>query len=230
VSPALEALAARAAAEVAPGSTVGLGSGRAAAAFVLALARRVRAGLDVRGVPTSEATARLARAEGVPLAGLGPTPLDVAVDGADEVDPELDLIKGYGGALLRERAVALAARRVVILVGPDKLVPALGARGRLPLEVLPFAAAAASERLRRLGLAPTVRPAPDGPFVTDNGNWIIDCAVGRIADPAGLHGRLREIPGVLDTGLFVGVADAVLVADGETVRALERRSPARTGG
>ncbi len=226
MSAALDALASRALAEVRPGATIGLGSGRAAAAFVQALARQVQAGLDVRGVPTSEATAGLARGLGVPLVGLGPDPLDVAVDGADEVAPDLSLMKGYGGALVRERIVAAAARRVVILVEADKLVPVLGARGRLPVEVVPFAAGAVAARLAGLGLAPAVRldqGQPQGqPFVTDNGNWIVDAATAPIADPAGLHERLRAVPGVVDTGLFLEVAHTVLVAEGGAVRALDR--------
>ncbi len=220
-----ERLAAEALEEVRPGMRVGLGSGRAASAFVRALGARARAGLDVRGVPTSEATARLAREEGIALEDLAVDPIDVAVDGADEVDPQLDLIKGYGGALVRERVVAAAARRVLILVEADKLVPVLGTRGRLPVEVLPFAAGFVAERLRRLGEAPTLRRAEGRPVVTDNGNVILDCAVGPLADPAGTSARLGAIPGVVDTGLFLGLADTVLVAEQGTVRALTRPVP-----
>jgi ribose 5-phosphate isomerase A len=190
---------------------------------VVALGRRVRAGLDVTGVPTSEATARLAREHGIALAELTERPIDLVVDGADEVDPRLDLIKGYGGALVRERVVAAAARRVLILVEADKLVPVLGSRGRLPLEVLPFAAAFVADRLRRLGEAPALRRTAGRPVVTDNGNLILDCAVPPLADPPAVAARLAAIPGVVDTGLFLGLADAVLVAEPETVRVLTRR-------
>lgn len=214
---ALEQLAARALEFVPDGAIVGLGSGRAASAFVRSLAGQVRVGRAVRGVPTSEATAALARELGVPLVGLGEGTIEVTVDGADEVDPALSLIKGYGGAMLRERIVAAASRRQVILVEAEKLVPILGSRGRLPLEVLPFALPLALERLDRHGLRPAVRRG-----LSDNGNVIVDCAVGPIADPAALDHELRSIPGVIDTGFFLGTADTVLVAEGGRIRELKR--------
>ncbi|HET8578323.1 MAG TPA: ribose 5-phosphate isomerase A, partial [Methylomirabilota bacterium] len=174
---ALEALAIRALAFVPERGAVGLGSGHAAAAFVRALAAEVSRGRAVRGVATSEATARLARELGIPLVGLGEASVEVTVDGADEVDPTLNLIKGYGGAMVRERIVAAASRRQIILVGADKLVPVLGAHGRLPLEVVPFALPLVLERLTRRGLGPTVRRADGQPVLSDNGNAIVDCAV-----------------------------------------------------
>ena len=201
---------------------MGLGAGRAATAFVGALAARVRHGLRVRGVPVSEATAELAEELGIPLVGLE-VEIDVTVDGADEVDPDLNLIKGYGGALVRERIVAAASRRQVILVERDKLVPRLGSRGRLPVEVVSFALPLCRRRLAALGLGPALRMAGARPFVTDNGNVILDCVVGPIADPPGLDRALRAIPGVVDTGLFLGTADTVLVADGTAVRELSRQ-------
>ncbi len=152
----LNALARRALGFVKDDTAVGLGAGRAATAFVRALAARVRAGLRVRGVPVSEATAGLAAELGIPLVGLE-AEIDVTVDGADEVDPDLDLIKGYGGALVRERIVAAASRRQIILVERDKLVPQLGSRGRLPVEVIPFALPLCLHRLAALGLRPTLR-------------------------------------------------------------------------
>ena len=218
----LEALAARALGLVRDGSVVGLGTGRAATAFLHALAGRVRDGLRVKGVPTSEETARLARELGVPLVGLE-ADLDLTVDGADEVDPELDLIKGYGGALTRERIVAAASPRQVILVTEDKLVEILGSRGRLPVEVIPFALPLCRRRLETLGLKPALRTEEDRPFVTDNWNVIVDCATGPIEDPSALERAILAIPGVVDTGLFLGSADTVLVADGLTVRELTRR-------
>src|SRR5256886_14715838 len=157
------ALAAEALGRVASGRAVGLGPGHAAAAFVRALAQRGAAGLDVRGVPTSEATAALARGLGIKL--LTPDDIetiDVAVDGADEVDPRGDLIKGYGGALLREKVVATLARRFLVLVGADKLVPVLGSRGRLPVEVVSFAAGPCPRRREALG-DPAALRAADGP-------------------------------------------------------------------
>jgi ribose 5-phosphate isomerase A len=211
---------------VASGQVVGLGTGHAATAFVRALGARVAAGLDVRGVPTSEATAALARALGIKL--LTPDDVeavDVAVDGADEVDPRGDLVKGNGGALLREKVVAAMARRFVVLVGSDKLVPVLGSRGRLPVEVVPFAAGPCRRRLEALGHPADLRTADGRPVVTDNGNLLLDCRVGPIADPRGLDAALRAIPGVVGTGLFVGMAPAVLVWDGARVRALAPERP-----
>src|SRR5437764_545075 len=199
---------------LADGDAVGLGSGRAAAAFIRLLGARARDGLRVRGVPTSEASARLARECGVPLAGLGDAmPLAVTVDGADEVDPHLDLIKGYGRALVREKVVAAASRRLVILVGPGKEVPILGSRGKLPVEVLPFALPLCLRRLSDLGCNPVLYEEGGKPFVTDNGNHILDCAVAPILDPSAFEAHLRAIPGVVGTGLFLGMADTVLVGD-----------------
>ena len=218
----LNALARRALGFVKDDTAVGLGAGRAATAFVRALAARVRAGLRVRGVPVSEATAGLAAELGIPLVGLE-AEIDVTVDGADEVDPDLDLIKGYGGALVRERIVAAASRRQIILVERDKLVPQLGSRGRLPVEVIPFALPLCLHRLAALGLRPTLRMVGERPFVTDNGNVLVDCAVEPIGDPPGLERTLRAIPGVVDTGLFLGIADTVLVADGTSVNEWSRQ-------
>jgi ribose 5-phosphate isomerase A len=215
------ALGAEALAEVQSGHVVGLGTGQAATAFILALGRAVKSGLRVTGVPTSEASATLARQLGIPLID-EPLALDVAVDGADEVDPRLDLVKGYGGALVREKIVAAAARRFIVLVGPEKLVPTLGGRGRLPVEVVPFALPFCRRRLTELGHAPTVRAKDGSTFVTDNGNLILDAAVGAIPDPAALDATLRAIPGVVGTGLFVGMAHAVMVWDGGRARTLTR--------
>jgi ribose 5-phosphate isomerase A len=219
----LDRLAARAIEVTAGAAVIGLGSGRAASAFITALGAAVKAGRSVRGVPTSEATARLARALGIALVGLEEVSPDVTVDGADEVDPRLDMIKGYGGALLRERVVAAASGRQIILVGPEKLVAVLGSRGRLPVEVVPFALALARRRLEAIAGAPTVRTAEGRPFVSDNGNLILDCAVGPIADPARLEHEIHAVPGVVDTGLFLGTAHTVLVADAGGVRELRRK-------
>jgi ribose 5-phosphate isomerase A len=215
------ALAAEALRHVAGGQVVGLGTGHAASAFVRTLGERVAGGLDVRGVATSEATAALARGLGIKLV----TPddveaIDVAVDGADEVDPHGDLIKGYGGAHLRERVVAALARRFVVVVGADKLVPRLGSRGRLPVEVVPFAVAFCRRRIEALGHPADVRVADGRPVVTDNGNLLLDCRIGPLAAPAELDAALRAIPGVIATGLFIGFAPTVLVWDGTRCRML----------
>lgn len=195
---------------------IGLGSGRAAQAFVRALGERARArGLRVRGVPTSEATAAVARECAVALTTLAEAPvLDLTVDGADEVDPRLDLIKGYGRALLREKVVAAASRRLVILVGAEKIVPRLGSRGRLPVEIVPFALPLAERRLRDLGLDPVLWMQDGAPETTDNGNVILDCGLEPITDPARLESDLRAIPGVVGTGLFLDMAERVLVGQG----------------
>src|SRR5881296_1633135 len=202
------------------GDVVGLGSGRAAGAFVRALGARVRDGLRIRGVPTSEETERLAREVGIDLVGLE-ADIELTVDGADEVDGRLDLIKGHGGALVRERIVAAASRRQIILVTADKLVETLGARGPLPVEVLPFAAPFCRRRLDDLGLKPTLRLLDERPFVSDNFNVIFNCATGPIVDPPRLEHAIRA---VIDTGLFLGTAAMVIVADGRVVRELVRRS------
>lgn len=225
----LELVAAHAVALIpAGGARVGLGSGRAAHAFVRALGARARQGLRVEGVPTSEATATLAREVGIPLIPLDTTPLDLTVDGADEVDPQLDMIKGLGGALVRERIVAAASRRQVILVTPDKLVPRLGARGILPVEIVPFARPLCEARLAELGCRPVLRLGPDGqPFVTDNQNLILDCGIDPIPDAVALERAMRCIPGVVDTGLFLGTAETVMVADSGLVRTLARPGAGR---
>jgi ribose 5-phosphate isomerase A len=210
---------------VSDGSRIGLGSGRAAQAFVKALAERIRKGkLAVRGVPTSEETARLARQEEIPLVSLADAGiLDLTVDGADEVDPELNLIKGYGRALVREKIVAASSRRLIILVGAEKLVPQLGTRGRLPVEVTPFALTLCERRLRDLGCRPVPDVRDSRLFVTDNGNHIIDCEITPIPDAARLEQDIRAIPGVVGTGLFLGMAETVLVGEGSDLRMVEER-------
>src|SRR5438270_10321378 len=177
---------------VPPGSAIGLGSGRAASAFIKALGDRVRAGFDVRGVPASEESATLARQVGIALVSLEEAmPLPVTVDGADEVDPHLNLIKGYGRALVREKIVAAASKHLVILIGPDgvreKLVPVLGTRGKLPVEVVAFGQPLVRSKLEEMGIASGPMIGYDGqPAVSDNGNPILECRVGPITDPAEL--------------------------------------------
>jgi ribose 5-phosphate isomerase A len=210
-------------------SRIGLGSGRAAHMFVKALGERLREGrLRVKGVPTSEETATLARQEGIPLLTLAEAGiLDLTVDGADEVDPRLDLIKGYGRALVREKIVAASSRRLVILVGDEKLIPQLGTRGKLPVEVTPFALPLCERRLGELGCRPVPFPSPEGKgsglFVTDNGNHILDCQIDPIPDPPRLEMDIRAIPGIVGTGLFLGMAETVLVGDRHDFRLIEER-------
>jgi len=212
---AVEAAAASALELVRDGMRLGLGTGHGALAFVARLAERVRGGLRVVGVPTSDATAAEARRLGIPLGALDDDELALTVDGADEVAPNLDLVKGFGGALVRERIVAAASRRQVILVGHDKLVDRLATRRRIPIEVVPFACQLVLRRVRALGLDPVVRRADGRRYISDNGNLTIDCGLATpLADGRAarvLEADLRAIPGVVDTGLFLGTAERVLV-------------------
>jgi ribose 5-phosphate isomerase A len=223
-NPVLAALAVRALEFVKDGFIIGLGTGRAAAAFVHVLGERVQRGLRVSGVPTSEATAKLAHACAIPLLTLDEVDqIDVTVDGADEVDPHLDLIKGYGGALVREKVVAAASHAEIIVVGSEKLVPVLGQRGVLPIEVLRFALGLCKRRLAALGCRPAVRCVNGRPFLSDSGNYILDCGINPLRHPHALEDAIRAIPGVVGTGLFLGVANAVLVGEPDgTVREMRR--------
>ncbi len=210
------------------GNVVGLGSGRAARAFVEALGSRVGQGLRVRGVPTSRETAELATRYGIPLATFDEVDLiDVTFDGADEVDPQLDLIKGWGGALVREKIVASASKRLVILVGEEKLVPHLGVRGKLPVEVVAFGLNVCRRKLAELGIAAPPRATDGKLFVTDNGNHVLDCQVAALPHPREFEILLHSIPGVVGTGLFLGMADTVLVQQGGQVKILRRASESK---
>jgi ribose 5-phosphate isomerase A len=195
------------------GMTLGLGTGRAATTFVHALAARVADGLRVTGVPTSQATADLATRLGIPLTRLEDVEtLDITFDGADEVDERLDLIKGYGGAMVREKIVAASSKQLVILVGPEKLVRQLGQRGRLPIEVLPFGEAVVRRELEKLGLDADRRLDDRSRIVdTDNGNWILDAKLQPPLEARALETAITAIPGVLGTGFFLGMADAVII-------------------
>ncbi len=210
---------------VADDSRIGLGSGHTAHAFVKALGQRIRAeGLRVHGVPTSEETAALSRKEGIPLVTLAEAGiLDLTIDGADEVDPQLDLIKGYGRDLVREKIVAASSRRLIIVVGDEKLVPQLGTRGKLPVEVVPFALPLCERRLRDLGCEPVPYFRGGSLFITDNGNHILDCQIDPIPDASRLEMDIRAIPGVVGTGLFLAVADTVLVGDRNDFSFIEER-------
>jgi ribose 5-phosphate isomerase A len=208
---------------ISDGAVVGLGSGRAATRFIRALGARVAEGLHVRGVPTSQSTADLASELGIPLTTLDEVEsLDIAVDGADEVDPQLNLIKGLGGALVREKIIAAVATRFVILVGPEKLVGRLGEHGILPVEVIPFALAVCRRKLESLGFTAVPRSKAGQLFTTDNGNHILHCHITALADPAGVEQAIRSIPGVVGTGLFLGMADTVVVDRGSKVEIQKR--------
>jgi ribose 5-phosphate isomerase A len=211
------------------GMRVGLGTGSTARHFVALLAERVRSGLDVVAVATSEATRADAERQGVPLTTLDDTPeLDLTVDGADEVAPDLSLIKGGGGALLREKIVAAASARMVVIADESKWVPALG-RYPLPVEVAPFGLAATQRAVEAAAAAAgcpgpaNLRRGQDGhAFVTDGGHWILDAGLDRIADPSLLAAKLAAIPGVMEHGLFINVAQAAILAGPGGVRVVER--------
>lgn len=196
------------------GDIIGLGTGRSATRFIHLLGERVRQGLRVQGVATSLASENLARSLNIPLTGLDRNiPLALTVDGADEVDLDLNLIKGYGRALVREKIVASSSRKLVILVGRKKTVPVLGTRGRLPVEVVPFALPLVCSELERMGFSPVVDQVDGKLFLTDNGNAALDCSIGPLEDPVQLQKKIRCLPGVVDTGLFLGMAKMVLVGD-----------------
>src|SRR5579885_1294956 len=193
-----------------PGNVIGLGTGRAASAFINALGASL---IQVRGVPTSRASEDLGRSLGIEVVSLADAPkIDTDFDGADEVDPRLNLIKGYGGALVREKIVAASSRKFIVLIGEEKLVKRLGSRGTLPVEVIPFGVPLAMRRISALGLRPRIREKDGAAFVSDNGNYILDCGVKEIRNPARLERDLLAIPGVVGTGLFLGMASIVLVA------------------
>jgi ribose 5-phosphate isomerase A len=215
--------AGRAAAKlVRDGDVVGLGTGSTAHFAVIALGERVKAGLKIVGIPTSEQTAGLARAVGIPLTTLDERPvIDIAIDGADEVDPNLNLIKGGGGALLREKVVASASKRMVVVADSGKMVAALG-KFPLPVEIIDFARAVVEKKIAALGATTKLRTKSDGkPFVTDEGHHILDCSFGKIDDPAVLAQALSEMPGVVEHGLFIGVAKLALVGKGGSVDELQ---------
>jgi len=218
------AAAARAVEFVRPGMRLGLGTGSTARHFVELVGERVRAGLDIIAVPTSEVTRADAERAGIRLTTLDETPaLDLTVDGADEIGPDLSLIKGGGGALLREKIVAAASARMIVIADDSKLVDTLG-RFPLPVEVAPFGFAATMRAVElasdRAGKA-VLRCGKDGhAFVTDGGHWIIDVALGRIDEPKALAQRLAGIPGVMEHGLFIGLAQAAIIAGPDGVRVI----------
>ena len=201
--------------QVRDGMVVGLGSGSTSEYAIRALGERCTAkGLDIRCVPTSESSGRLGREVGLRVTTLDEEPaIDLTIDGADEVDPDLNLVKGLGGALLREKIVAAASTREIIIVDPSKLVDRLGTKSPLPVEVLPFALALSRARLMEFASSAVMRRSPGGgEYLTDNGNCILDCGFGDgIEDAAALEEKINRVPGVVENGLFVGLADLVIV-------------------
>lgn len=216
-----------AAGRVEDGMVLGLGTGSTVRYAIERVGARVKEGWDLTGVPTSDATARLAEGLGIRLTTLDEHPrLNLAIDGADEVDPGLNLIKGLGGALLREKVVAAASETFLIAVDEGKLVEILGEKAPLPVEVLPFGARRTQARLQELGCRPQLRMEDRAPFRTDNGNYVVHCDFGRIPDPKELARRLKEIPGVLEHGLFLDMAEAAFVGGTSEVTEMRRPAPA----
>jgi len=205
---------------------VGLGTGSTAKLFIDALGAALKSGQikNIQGIPTSVRSQEQARLLGIPLTNFTQTPtLDVTVDGADEVGPGLNLIKGLGGALLREKLVAQNSKTLVIVADDSKKVSALGTKSPLPVEVTQFSHEAAERFCRGLGCVPTLRKNPDGsPYVTDNGNFIYDCRFTQIDDPRALQDKLANRAGIVETGLFLDMADVVLLAGTDGVETLKR--------
>jgi ribose 5-phosphate isomerase A len=226
----LKRAAAHAALEfIQPGMHVGLGTGSTASHFIEALARKRRAGMEIACVPTSETTRRLAESLDLPLTTLDEVPtLDIAVDGADEIDSELRLIKGGGGALLREKIVATSSHRMIVIADHAKRVDALG-RFPLPVELVPFGARSTLAKIEaaagRAGCSGsiTLRRRGEKLFLTDNGNVIADCGFGHIPDPESLAAALSAIPGVVEHGLFIGIAALAIIAAPSGIATLQRR-------
>jgi ribose 5-phosphate isomerase A len=214
--------AGRAAAKlVRDGDVVGLGTGSTAYFTVIALGERVKAGLKIICIPTSVKTGDLARSVGIPLTTLDDHPeIDITIDGADEIDPRLRMIKGGGGALLREKVVASASKKMVVITDSSKVVPVLG-EFPLPLEVIAFARAVVEKKVVALGGSPKLRTQAGGkPYITDNGNQILDCSFGKITDPPALALALSNTPGIVEHGLFIGLATFALVGRGDRVEEL----------
>jgi ribose 5-phosphate isomerase A len=212
-----QAAAERALELIRPGTIIGLGTGSTARYFIDGLARKVREGLKVQAVVTSETSRAQAEAGGIPITERIDSLLDLAVDGADEIDPAVNCVKGRGGALLREKVVAHASRRFVLIADETKLVGRLG-RGPVPIEILPFLWEATSRSIESLGGRPELRTAGAGTFKTDNGNLVLDTSFGAV--DAALGAALPAIPGVIEHGLFFGMARAAIIGSARGVRIL----------
>lgn len=206
------------------GQVVGLGTGSTAKFAIEGIAAKVREGFKITGIATSLATQRMAQGLGIPLTNLNDVPaIDITIDGADEVDGSLNMIKGGGGALTREKLVALASLKRVIIVDDRKLVSTLGESWPVPVEVLPFAWTRSALMLNELGCAAQLRGTGDLPFETDNGNYILDCKFGQIKNPSEMEKRINLIPGVIECGLFIGIADLLVIGFDDRVEIRERK-------
>jgi ribose 5-phosphate isomerase A len=226
LAPLKRMAAERAVAEVEDKMVLGLGSGSTAALMVEALAKRVSAeGLSIVGIPTSEGTAALAKRLGLPLTDFERNRrIDLTIDGADQIEQgTLSLVKGLGGALLREKIVAEASARMIVIADASKLVPKLGPATPLPVEIVPFGWPLVLDRLKALRAECVLRREGDVPFVTNGGNYVADCRFDAIADAAALQAKLKAITGVVETGLFIGLASQAMIGRAEGVEILERR-------
>lgn len=205
------------------GQIVGLGTGSTTRFAIAGLACRVAGGLKITGVPTSLESEHLARSYGIPLADLNDVDsIDVTIDGADSVDPRFNMIKGGGGALTREKLVAVSSKKLVIIVDPSKLVDQLGITWAVPVEVLRFAWRPTERRLSKLGCEPRLRQKDGDAFETDNGNYILDCKFEVISDPESLERQIKLVPGVVENGLFIGIADVLVIGHQDHVEVRER--------
>jgi ribose 5-phosphate isomerase A len=205
------------------GMALGLGTGSTVRYFVERLGELVGEGLDVVGVPTSKRTEDLARQVGVPLTTLEETPaLDLAVDGADEVDPDLNLIKGMGGALLREKIVASSCREFIVIADESKLVNRLGTTSPLPVEITQFGWTSVKEWISKLGCVPNLRIVKGSPYLTDNHNYLLECEFKGIDDPHDLDKRLHHLPGVVETGLFLNLACRAIIGKESGAQVIEK--------
>ncbi len=205
------------------GQIIGLGTGSTTRFAIEGLGRRVKQGLKITGVPTSIDSERMARDLSIPLADLNDvTRIDIDIDGADEIDGDFNMIKGGGGALTREKLVALATERVIIVVDESKRVERLGREWPVPVEVLPFAWSMSARLLTELGSTPRLREKDGTVFVTDNGNYILDCAFGLIADAPALEKSIKQLPGVVEVGLFIGLCHTLVIGKGGRVEVEER--------
>jgi ribose 5-phosphate isomerase A len=214
------AAANRVVALVRPGMVLGLGTGSTAYFFIEGVGHLVQQGIEVLAIPSSRGTAELARSFGVPLSDDTDRPIDLAVDGADEIDPTMQLVKGHGGALTREKLVVAGARKFVVIADESKLVPQLG-QGPIPAEVLPFLWRHTAKRLEQLGGSVTLRQGPTGPFVTDSGNFIVDLQFpSALAEPELLATQLKQMVGVVEHGLFLNLAHACVIGSETGIRVL----------
>ncbi len=217
----------RAVESIESGMIVGLGTGSTTSFAVIRIAERIKSGVlkDIVGIPTSIRTEKLARDRNIPLTTLDEQPeIDVTIDGADEVDPELNLIKGGGGALLREKVVAQASRKNIIIIDESKLSECLGTHWALPVEVIPFAAQTESNFLQSLGATVSLRSDENGqPYTTDQENFILDANFGKMSDLAALSAKLNERAGIIEHGLFLGLASEVIVAAEDDIRHLQHK-------